>query len=90
MLKVSGQVFGSKQRGSSGLLFIDQSAECHGASLGRIWDQSKLAINQSMFYFISVHSEVIVKQQQQQQSDILAYYTNLPTGLRTIGLTIDV
>ena len=56
----------------------------------------KLAINQSVFYFMSVHIEVILdknKQQQQQQQQqnnkknkkknqhIIIIYTNIPTGL---------
>ena len=43
------------------------------------WNQS----NQSMFYFMSVHIEVIIHPN-------LFYYTNLPAGLCTINLTIKI
>ena len=52
-----------------------------------------------MFYFMSVHIEVILdqpppqkntKKQQKQQQQQLNCYTNLPTGLCTINLTIEI
>ena len=38
-------------------------------------------INQSIFYFMSVHIEVILNQKQQQKQHIIIIYTNFPTGL---------
>ena len=43
------------------------------------------SVNQSIFYFMSVHIEVVLdkkqQQQKQQQQHILISYTNFPTGL---------
>ena len=46
----------------------------------------RYSINQSMFYFMSVHIEVILDNNQK----IIIFYTNLPTGLCTINLTIEI
>ena len=49
-----------------------------------------------MFYFIFVHSKVILdylppqKQKTKQKTHIFVSYTNLPTGLWTISLTAEV
>ena len=45
--------------------------------------------NQSIFYFISVHIEVILDKNKKQKP-IIIIYINFPTGLRTIDLTILV
>ena len=46
----------------------------------------RYSINQSMFYFMSFHIEVILDNNQK----IIIFYTNLPTGLCTINLTIEI
>ena len=48
--------------------------------------------NQSIFYFMSVHVEVILDQKttNKQKQHIIIIYTNFPTGLSTIDLTILV
>ena len=45
----------------------------------------KYSNNQSMFYFMSVHIEVILDNNNNNNN-----YTNLPTGLCTINLTIEI
>ena len=47
------------------------------------------SINQSIFYFMSVHIEMILDENKKQKH-IIIIYTNFPTGLWTIDLTILV
>ena len=47
----------------------------------------QIILNPSIFYFMSVHIEVILDK---KQKHIIIIYTNFPTGLRTIDLTILV
>ena len=47
--------------------------------------------NQAIFYFMSVHIEVILDQKTKQQKQyLIIIYTKFPTGLWTIDLTILV
>ena len=55
----------------------------------RLTTKSAFSINQSIFYFMSVHIEVILdKNKKQKHIIIIIIYTNFPTGLWTIDLTI--
>ena len=66
-----------------------------------VWDSLERSIKQSIFYFMSVHIEVILDKNKTKQTNnnnnnknkkqhIIIIFTNFPTGLWTIDLTILV
>ena len=53
---------------------------------GCVWKTTMLNQIKSMFYFMSVHTEVILNKTNNNK----IYYTNLPTGPCTISLTTEI
>ena len=56
----------------------------------RPWGSLQLSVSQSVFYFMSVHSKVILDPTSPTKIYILISYTSLPIGLWTINLEREI